>query len=67
MMKQKVMILMPKSRLMPRAIPAQVFHRDFLGEHRYTTGGGIVRPAGGVLVTAVVCRWQPSGDTTFGM
>ena len=44
----------------------KVFHRDFLGAHRYTTArGGIVRPAGGVLRTAVVCRGQPRGDTTF--
>jgi len=43
----------------------KILHRDFLGAHRYTTGGGIVRPAGGVLRTAVVCRGQPRGDTTF--
>ncbi len=24
-----------------------VLHRDFLGAHRYTTGGGTARPAGG--------------------
>ncbi len=65
MMKPKVMILMMKSRSVPRGIPAQVFHRDFLGAHRYTTGGGIVRPAGGALRAAVVCRGQPRGDTTF--
>ncbi len=29
-----------------------VSHRGFLGAHRYTTGGGIVRPAGGVLPEA---------------
>ncbi len=65
MMKPKVMILMMKSRSVPRGIPAQVFHRDFLGAHRYTTRGGTARPAGGVLRTAVVCRGQPRGDTTF--
>ena len=65
MMKAKVMILIPKSRAVPRGIPAQVFHRDFLGAHRYTTRGGTARPAGGVLRTAVVCRGQPRGDTTF--
>ena len=27
--------------------------------------GGTARPAGGVLRTAVVCRGQPRGDTTF--
>jgi len=64
-MKPKVMILIPKKRTMARAIPNEVFHRDFLGAHRYTTGGGIVRPAGGVLRTAVVCLGQPRGDTTF--
>ena len=64
-MRPKVMILIPKSRAVPRGIPAQVFHRDFLGAHRYTTGGGTARPAGGVLRTAVVCRGQPRGDTTF--
>ncbi len=64
-MKPKVMILIPKSRSVPRGIPAQVFHRDFLGAHRYTTRGGTARPAGGVLRTAVVCRGQPRGDTTF--
>ena len=30
-MKPKVMILMMKSRSVPMGIPAQVFHRDFLG------------------------------------
>lgn len=41
----------------------KVFHRDFLGAHRYTTAsGGIVRPAGGVLRTAVVYLRQPRGD-----
>ena len=50
---------------MTRAEKPKVFHRDFLGAHRYTTGGGTARPAGGVLRTAVVCRGQPRGDTTF--
>ena len=43
----------------------KVFHRDFLGAHRYTTIGGTARPAGGVLRTAVVCRGQPRGDATL--
>jgi hypothetical protein len=65
MMKPKVMILMMKSRSVPRGIPAQVFHRDFLGAHRYTTRGGTARPAGGVLRTAVVCHGQPRGEATL--
>ena len=63
-MKLKVMILKPR-RTVLRAIPKQVFHRDFLGEHRYTTRGGIARPAGDVLRTAVVCLRQPRGDATL--
>ena len=43
----------------------KVFHRDFLGAHRYTTIGGTARPAGGVLRTAVVCLGQPRGDDTL--
>ena len=50
---------------MMSAKQAKVFHRDFLGAHRYTTGGGTVRPAGSVLRTAVVCRGQPRGDATL--
>ena len=50
---------------MPRAIPKQVFHRDFLGAHRYTTRGGTARPAGGVLRTAIVCLRQPKGEATL--
>ena len=42
-----------------------ILHRDFLGAHRYTTRGGIVRPAGGVLPTAVVCLRQPIGDVAL--
>ena len=60
-----VMILIPKMRKMTRTKTDQVFHPDFLGAHRYTTGGGIVRPAGGILRTAVVCRGQPRGDATL--
>ena len=63
LMKPKKMI--PNKVTMTRAEKPKVFHRDFLGAHRYTTGGGTVRPAGGVLRTAVVCRGQPRGDTTF--
>ncbi len=44
---------------------SKVFHRDFLGAHRYTTRGGAARPAGGVLRTALVCRWQSRGDATL--
>ena len=36
----------------------KVFHRDFLGAHRYTTRGGTVRSAEGVLRTA---RASPFG------
>ena len=43
----------------------KVFHRDFLGAHRYTTGGGTARSAEGVLRTAVVCRGQPRGDAAL--
>ena len=44
----------------------KILHRDFLGAHRYTTAsGGIVRPAGGVLQTAVVCHGQPRGEATL--
>ena len=56
--------MIPKKVTMPRAEKPKVFHRDFLGAHRYTTRGGTARPAGGVLRTAVVCRGQPRGDTT---
>ena len=63
LMKPREMI--PKKMTMTRAEKPKVFHRDFLGAHRYTTGGGTARPAGGVLRTAVVCRGQPRGDTTF--
>ena len=47
---------------MMRAKPAKVYHRDFLGAHRYTTIGDTVRSAEGVLQTAVVCRGQPRGE-----
>ncbi len=43
----------------------KVVHRDFLGAHRYTPRGGTVRPAGGVLQTAVVCLRQPIGDVAL--
>ena len=45
----------------------KVFHRDFLGVHRYTTRGGTVCPAGGVLGTAVVCHGQPRGEATLSL
>ena len=41
-----------------RAKKHKVFHRVFLGAHRYTTIGGTARPAGGVLRTA---RARPCG------
>jgi len=48
-----------------RAKVHKIFHRDFLGAHRYTTAsGGIVRPAGGVLRTALSAT-QPRGDATL--
>jgi len=44
----------------------KVLHPDFLGAHRYTTAsGGIVRPAGGVLRTAVACLQQSKGEATL--
>ena len=44
----------------------KILHRDFLGAHRYTTAsGGIVRPAGGVLRTAVACLRQSKGEATL--
>lgn len=55
--------MIPKKVTMTRAEKPKVFHRDFLGAHRYTTRGGTARPAGGVLRTTVVCRGQPRGDT----
>ena len=43
----------------------KILHRDFLGAHRYTTAsGGIVRPAGGVLRTALSAS-QPRGEATL--
>lgn len=61
-----VMILIPKMRKMTRTKTDQVFHPDFLGAHRYTTAsGGIVRPAGGVLRTAVACLRQSKGEATL--
>ena len=42
----------------------KIFHRDFLGAHRYTTAcGGIVRSAEGVLRTALPAP-QPKGEAT---
>ena len=64
-MKPKVMKMRPRAKRIPRAIRSKVFHRDFLGAHRYTTKGGTARPAGGVLRTAVVCHGQPRGDATL--
>lgn len=46
---------------MPRSEMPKVFHRDFLGAHRYTTGGGIVRPAGGVLRTTLPASQSRGG------
>ena len=43
----------------------KVIHRVFLGAHRYTPIGGTVRPAGGVLQTAVVCLQQPTGEVAL--
>ena len=45
----------------------KVFHRDFLGAHRYTTRGGTVRLAGGVLGTAVVFHGQPREEATLSL
>ena len=57
----KDLVMAAKSR--PKS--DKVFHRDFLGAHRYTTKGGTARSAEGVLRTAVVCLRQPSGDATL--
>ena len=48
-----------------KAAKRKVLHPDFLGAHRYTTarGGISVRPAGGVLRTAVACLRQSKGDS----
>ena len=49
-----------------RAGMSKVLHREILGAHRYTTAsGGIVRPAGGVLRTAVACLRQSKGEATL--
>ena len=49
-----------------KAAKRKVLHPDFLGAHRYTTAsGGIVRPAGGVLRTAVACLRQSKGEATL--
>ena len=49
-----------------KAARRKVLHPDFLGAHRYTTArGGIVRPAGGVLRTAVACLRQSKGEATL--
>ena len=50
-----ILILRKPTKMIPMneaersATEHSVFHRDFLGAHRYTTGGGTARPAGGVL------------------
>jgi len=50
---------------MTRAKSDTVFHPDFLGAHRYTTAsGGIVRPAGGILRTALSAL-QTKGEVTL--
>lgn len=61
----KPMKMIPKKVTMTRVEKPKVFHRDFLGAHRYTTRGCTERPAGGVLRIAVVCRGQPRGDIMF--
>jgi hypothetical protein len=40
-------------------------HRDLLGAHRYTTIGGTVRPAGGVLRTALPASQSKGERYTF--
>ena len=66
MMKPKVMILIPKSRSVPRGIPAQVFHRDFLGAHRYTTGHYVSPPVCVAhLPLCVLCAWRSSKEQSF--
>lgn len=57
---------MQKGARKMKAARRKVLHPDFLGAHRYTTAsGGIVRPAGGVLRTAVACLRQSKGEATL--
>ena len=57
---------MQKGARKMKAEKHKVLHPDFLGAHRYTTAsGGIVRPAGGVLRTAVACLRQSKGEATL--
>jgi hypothetical protein len=58
-----------------------LLHRDFLGAHRYTTGGGMCAKfhfdgllrrgrrlrTGAVLQTAVACRGQAKGNATLSL
>jgi hypothetical protein len=58
-----------------------LLHRDFLGAHRYTTGGGMCAKfhfdgllrrgrrlrTGAVLQTAVACREQAKGNATLSL
>lgn len=48
-----------------RAKVHKIFHRDFLGAHNTTASGDIVRPAGGVLQTAIACLRQSKGEATL--
>lgn len=52
------MIPIVKTWKMTKTKTDHVFHPDFLGAHRYTTRGGTVRSAEGVLRTA---RASPFG------
>ena len=64
MRSQKIGILMLGKTKVPSERITVSFHRDILGAHRYTTGGGICvlrRPLHG----AVVCWEQPKGEATL--
>ena len=50
---------------MTRAEKPKVFHRDFLGAHRYTTGGGTARPAGGVLPSYKTKQTDEAGNAIY--
>ncbi len=55
-----MMIMKMRSYTMREAETSIVFHRDFLGAHRYTTFGGICAPCG-----AYLAAMQPRGGATL--
>ena len=59
------MIMRSRARMIPRAKMRKVFHRDFLGAHRYTIASdGIVRSAESVLRTALSAPQTKGGTYT---